>query len=313
MFVDYVEVVLKGGDGGPGKVSFGKLKKSGPDGGNGGDGGSLYARGSSDITLLAHFHQDQIVSAEDGRPGDKDKKTGKKGNHLIVDLPVGTTIEDRENGENIEIDTIGKVFLIAEGGQGGVGNYDLRSSVNTTPRNSIPPTPGVRRRVSLNLKFIAHYGLVGLPSAGKSSLLNELTNARAKTAPYKFTTITPNLGVLPNKKVIADIPGLIEGASQGKGLGIKFLKHIEKVELVLHCVSAESDNLARDYGIVRKELSNYCDKIAKKDEIVVITKSDLVDHSRKQEIAEVFKLKGKEVCFASIYDENSIKRLSNLL
>lgn len=313
MLVDEISLVFKGGDGGEGKVSFGKLLKSGPDGGNGGDGGNLIIVGSSELTLLGQFHRDEVVSAPDGKNGDKDKKAGKKGEDLFVKLPVGTEIVDLDTKEKFELNRVGDEILIAKGGRGGIGNFDLRSPSNTTPRNSIPAEKGQTRSVKLTLRFIADFGLIGLPSAGKSSLLNELTNAQAKTGEYHFTTLTPNLGVLQNKKIIADIPGLIEGASEGKGLGIKFLKHIEKVGLLLHCISAESDDPVKDYKVVRGELEKYSKDLLKKREIILLTKHDLITDEEVNERIKTLKKLGREVLKISVYDPASIDALQSML
>lgn len=313
MLVDEIAVLLKAGDGGKGKMSFGKMQKSGPDGGNGGDGGNLFVVGSSDLTLLGQFHPDEVVSAEDGRPGDKNKMSGKKGSSLTVRLPIGTTIADLKTGEKFEILDLEDNLLLCEGGKGGIGNFELRSATNTTPKKTIPPKPGQARNVKLTLRYIADFGLIGLPSAGKSSLLNELTNAKAKTAAYHFTTLSPNLGVLPDgKKIIADIPGLIEGAHKGKGLGIKFLKHIEKVGLLFHCISSDSPNPVEDYQTVRRELGKYSESLLKKDEIILLTKTDLIDSVELEDkIKELAKF-GKKVLPVSIYDPESITKLLDI-
>ena len=292
MFIDEVEITIKAGDGGLGKVSFGKSGKSGPDGGNGGDGGNVELKISSDLTLLNKFQGKSLISAENGRDGGRNKKTGRNGDDLVVMLPVGSQLKDVNTKEIIEFDRVGEKYILCEGGVGGIGNYDLRSSTNTTPKNTIPPTPGQKQRLKINLRFIADCGFIGLPSAGKSSLLNELTNTNVKTAEYHFTTLSPNLGVLPNKKILADIPGLIEGASKGRGLGIKFLKHIQKVDLLLHCISLESTDPLKDYKIVKKELGKFSKDLLGKDEVIVLTKSDLVSKNKlKQAIKSVNTLK----------------------
>jgi GTP-binding protein len=313
MLVDEIKLTLKGGDGGAGKMSFGKMMKSGPDGGNGGDGGALRAIASSDLTLLSQFHPDEEVLANDGNPGESNKKSGKKGADRVLKLPIGTEIKDLKTGETFELTDLEDEILLCEGGEGGIGNWELRSSTNTTPKNTIPATLGQTREVKLTLRFIADYGLVGLPSAGKSSLLNELTNARVKTAAYHFTTLSPNLGVLPNKKIMADIPGLIEGAHKGRGLGVKFLKHIEKVGLLLHCVPADSENPTNDYEVIRKELGAYSKSLLKKKEIILLTKSDLLSEDEVKEKLKILKKLKKEVVSVSIHDEDSILALLKLL
>ncbi|MFH1970832.1 MAG: GTPase, partial [Patescibacteria group bacterium] len=227
MLLDTVEVVFKGGQGGNGITSFGKQVGSGPDGGNGGKGGDLYVIATSDLTLLNQFSRKAIFAAENGESGRKKKMSGQNGKDLELFLPFGTSIIDRQTNETIyELDSIGERRLICIGGAGGKGNWEFRSSTKQAPKYHQMGFPGEERKIILSLKLIADFGLVGLPNSGKSSLLNELTNAHAKTASYPFTTLSPNLGVC-EKKFLADIPGLIEGASKGKGLGIRFLKHIE--------------------------------------------------------------------------------------
>lgn len=313
MLVDEIVITIKAGGGGLGAVSFGKGEKSGPDGGNGGDGGDLYFKASSDLTLLEQFHPDQTVSAENGHNGAKDKMFGKKGADLEILVPIGSRVVDLNTKEVFEFNKTGEKFLLCRGGTAGIGNFELRSSRNTTPEFSTPPTSGQTRKIEINLRFIADYGLIGLPSSGKSSLLNELTNAKAKTAEYHFTTLSPNLGVLPNKKIIADIPGLIEGASRGKGLGIKFLKHIQKVDLLLHCVSSDSTSPVSDYEVIRKELGKFNKSLLNKKELILLTKSDLVDEKGTKKIESKLKSLNKEIISTSIHDEDSLEFLLKIL
>ena len=316
MLIDEIEITLKAGDGGRGIVSFGRYIKSGPDGGNGGDAGDVYVVASSDLTLLNQFRAKNRREGEDGGSGGKDKRTGKDGEDLMISLPVGTFLEDKDTRETFELTKVGQKILLCKGGEGGVGNYDLRSSTNTTPKNTLPPTKGQERQLKLTMRFLADFGLIGLPSAGKSSLLNELTSAKAKTAEYHFTTLSPNLGVLPSNlsagkagKIIADIPGLIEGASKGKGLGTKFLKHIQKVSLLVHCISTESADPLSDYEVIRKELGEYDKKLLHKKEIIVITKTDLVNKKRVEEMVEDLKKTKRKVLTTSIHDLESIEGL----
>jgi len=313
MLVDEVTITIKAGDGGLGAVSFGKGAKSGPDGGNGGDGGNLYFKASSDLTLLEQFHPDQTVSAENGHNGGKDKMFGKKGADLEILVPIGSKVTDLNTKVVFEFNKVGDKTLLCKGGTAGIGNFELRSSKITTPKFSTPPTPGQTRKIEINLRFIADYGLIGLPSSGKSSLLNELTNAKAKTAEYHFTTLSPNLGVLPNKKIIADIPGLVEGASRGKGLGIKFLKHIQRVNLLLHCVSSDSTNPVSDYEVVRKELGEFNKSLLKKKELILLTKSDLMDEKGIKKIKLKLKDLNQEIISTSIHDESSLESLLKIL
>lgn len=246
------------------------------------------------------------------------QKSGRDGRDLEIEMPVGTEIFDLNSEEIFELDSLGKRILICKGGLGGRGNYELRSSRNTTPEYAQDGLPGQERHLKIELKFIADFGLIGLPNAGKSSLLNELTNANVKVADYPFTTLEANLGMY-NGKVIADIPGLIEGASAGKGLGIKFLKHIERVKLLLHCVPADSDDAIRDYQVVRKELEQYNPELLNKKEIIILTKTDLVGEDQiKQKIAKLKKLKepacrqAGEIIPVSIHDWDSLQNLQEI-
>jgi GTP-binding protein len=313
MFVDIVEIKVEGGHGGAGIVSFGKRSHSGPDGGSGGKGGNIYMEGESDLTLLGQFSRKTNFIADAGYPGGANKRTGKNGNDLLIKIPVGTTVVDKQSGKTIfEFNIIGQKELICYGGKGGKGNYEFRSSRRTTPEFAQPGLRGEKKDLVLNLKLIADFGLIGLPNAGKSSLLNELTKAKAKIANYPFTTLSPNLGVF-DEKIIADIPGLIEGASTGRGLGISFLKHIEKVKVLLHCISSESNNPAKDYKIIRDELIKYNKKLVKKHEIILITKSDLVEKKELNKFESKLENLSKDMCRVSIHDWESLEKLKLLL
>lgn len=319
MLLDEVNIILRGGHGGAGKVSFGPSERSGPDGGNGGKGGDLYLKVTSDLFALNQFSKATTLKAGDGESGGKNLKFGKNGEDLELYLPLGTTLLDQNSGEEFELSDLNQKILIAEGGLGGRGNADFKSPRNTTPKFAQKGLPGKIRNLKVILKLIADFGLIGLPNAGKSSLLNELTSAQAKVANYPFTTLEPNLGVLKSK-VLADIPGLIEGASEGKGLGIKFLKHIEKVKLLLHCIDSTSLDVVRDYEIVRNELKNFNPELLDKEEIILLTKSDLIDpdligvekNDLEKKIKELKKLK-KELLVVSIHDYDSLENLKKLL
>lgn len=311
MLLDEIDTILKGGNGGGGIVSFGPRAKSGPDGGNGGAGGDLYLETSSDLTLLNQFTQKKIFQAQNGEMGGKNNRTGKAGDDDTIFIPVGTTIVERKTGMVLaEMDSLGEKIMIAKGGRGGRGNWEFRSARRTTPEFAQPGEKGEVKKVKLILKLIAQYGLIGLPNAGKTSLLNELTQASAKTANYAFTTLSPNLGVC-NGHVLADIPGLIEGAHEGKGLGIKFLKHIEKTTTLLHCISGDSQDPMRDYKVIRDELKAYNPKLLKKKEIILITKSDLLDSDAINKIKKAFA--SKKIIFVSIHDWEGLEKLRKLL
>ncbi len=312
MLIDNVEVTFKGGDGGNGKVSFVKIGR-GPDGGNGGKGGDLYIKASSDLTLLNQFSRVSLVPAEDGEHGGRNKMSGKNGKDKEVILPVGTLIVSKDSGRIIhELTKVDETFLLCNGGKGGRGNWEFRSSRLTTPKFAEDGRKGQIINTVLNLKLIADFGLVGLPNAGKSSLLNELTNAKAVTANYQFTTLSPNLGVF-EKRIIADIPGLIEGASQGKGLGIGFLKHIEKVKMLIHCISSDSLDPLKDYKTIKNELESFNSELSSKRELVVLTKSDLTEESDLKKIIKKLKSKSLDPVVVSIYDPSGIEKLKKIL
>lgn len=312
MLIDEVRISIKAGDGGDGRVHFYSDRfrpKGGPDGGDGGDGASVYFKAVSDISRLSQFKRTTKILAPNGSPGGKNQCTGKNGQDLTIDLPVGTII-NYDNGTSVELVAVGQTVLITKGGKGGKGNYALRSATNQTPMEARSGQKTEAKNLFLQLKLIAQVGLIGLPNAGKTSLLNELTSANAKVANYPFTTLEPNLGVLKSGAIIADIPGLIEGASVGRGLGIKFLKHIERTNLLVHCISCESQNLLSDYQTVRHELENYSSKLAAKKEIIILTKSDLID-----DLAILAKLQKnlKAKLTTSIANDFSLKELSDLI
>ncbi len=311
MLIDEVHITIKGGDGGDGIVHFYNdafRPKGGPDGGTGGDGGSVFFEGVSDISKLNQFRHAKVYAAERGEAGDRNNRTGKGGDDLIIQVPVGT-VAMYDNGTSVEITQVGQKVLMARGGSGGKGNYMFRSATNQTPQERELGYKCTPKKLFLQLKLIAQIGLIGLPNAGKTSLLNELTPAHAKVANYAFTTLEPNLGVTKGGLIIADIPGLIEGAADGKGLGVKFLKHIERTSLLIHCVSAESSDPKKDYQTIRQELTNYSSTLAKKPEIIVLTKSDTLD---PKDIKSLQKKIGADMV-TSIIDTDSIKQLNDLI
>ncbi len=311
MFIDEAEITVTAGKGGDGCVAyFNKL--GGPSGGNGGRGANVYATVNHNIPNLKKFISQVSYKAEDGGKGGKNRRSGLDGKDLIIQVPRGTTIIDLANKREIELIESSENILLCRGGTGGLGNDALKSPTNRTPKRAKPGQPGEERQFKLILKLIADYGLIGLPNAGKSSLLNELTAANVKTAPYPFTTLEPNLGAY-NGKVLADIPGLIEGASAGKGLGIKFLRHIEKVKLLLHCLSLESETIEKDYLTVKDELGSYNKNMLSKDEILLLTKTDLVSKQQiKKQIKKLEKY-NRKILAVSIHDWDSLEQLRNLL
>jgi GTPase len=313
MITDEVKIKLRAGRGGDGVVAFNKTKMSlGPTGGRGGNGGNVYLEGVSDITALNKYKSNREYFAQDGKNGKSDRSSGHEGKDLVLTVPIGSVLHDVKSGKEFEITQPGEKILAAEGGLGGRGNFFFRSPRNTTPKEFEFGKPGEEFEFAVELRLIADIGLIGLPNAGKSSLLNELTNANVKVANYSFTTLEPNLGVLEDL-VIADIPGLIEGASLGKGLGIKFLKHIRRTKILVHCVSAESRDPKRDYKIVRKELKDFAKELIEKKEILLLTKSDLVSADVLKKKISILKKINPEVLSVSIHDWDSLKSLSEKL
>jgi len=315
MLVDETMIKVKAGRGGKGAVAFNKNKLSlGPAGGNGGQGGNIYFVGVSDLGALRQFRFKKEIKSLNGQDGRGQFVDGKSGEDIIVQVPLGTIIHNLDTGEDKEILKTGEKILIAKGGQGGKGNFFFRSSRNTSPTQFQEGMPGEEFNLRLELKLIADVGFIGLPNVGKSSLLKELTNANPKVANYPFTTLEPNLGVYFDL-ILADIPGLIKGASSGKGLGIKFLKHIERTRILFHLLSAESADLFQDYSIVRQELKEYNSELLKKKEYVFVSKADLLEEDiLTKKIKELKKkLKGKEIYSFSIFDKDSFKKVKDIL
>ena len=311
MLIDEVKITLQAGKGGDGLVHFYTDRwrpKGGPDGGNGGDGGNVYFRAVSDISKLHQFRHQKNYEAQDGQKGGPNNCTGKNGEDLYLDIPYGSVVT-YDNGTEIELDHVGQIIIASKGGRGGKGNHHYRSATNQTPKEHTAGFNPPIKNVHIQLKLIADIGLIGLPNAGKTSLLNELTTANAQVANYAFTTLEPNLGVMKSGQIIADIPGLIEGASDGKGLGYKFLKHVERTRVLVHCVSAESSDPVADYQTVRKELEMYSEKLVNKPEMIVLTKSDLLDEKQIKKISKSI----KAILSVSIADDASLKKLSDLV
>lgn len=314
MLVDKVTLTIKAGDGGNGAATFlrnGMTAKGGPDGGNGGNGGSIYLQGSPNVRDLSEFRFKKKITAEDGISGKNKRLYGKNAPDTTILVPLGTIVTDLKTNGVFEIrDTQSRRFV--KGGHGGRGNLEFKSSTNQAPNYAESGTLGEEKVLQLELKLIADIGLIGLPNAGKSSLLSVLTHARPKIGNYPFTTLEPNLGVLDNL-TLADIPGLIEGASEGKGLGIGFLKHIEKTKLLLHCIDASDDNPEKTYEIVREEFKSYNSELLEKPEIILLTKTDLVDKKELDKKIKQFTKKGKKVITCSVFDSESIDALIKVL
>lgn len=302
-FLDQAKIYIKAGDGGKGCVAFRRekfIEFGGPNGGDGGDGGSVYFEAVENLNTLIDFRYQQHFKAQKGQQGMGSEMTGYKGEDLIIKVPVGTEIV-ADDGETVIKDMVvaGEKFLIAKGGKGGLGNTRFKSSTNQAPRYAGPGTPGEEIWVRLRLKIIADVGLIGLPNAGKSTFLSAVTSARPKIASYPFTTLHPHLGVAwVNSKeiVLADIPGLIEGAHDGVGLGDRFLKHVERCSAFLHILDGTSEDVAGDYVTIRRELELYKQSLKDKPEIVAINKCDALDEEDiKDKIAELSKVCSKEI------------------
>jgi len=315
MFIDEAKIYIKAGNGGNGCVSFRREKyipNGGPDGGDGGNGGSLRIRASRHVNDLSLFNRQRKFEAENGRDGLGKNMKGSSGDDLTLDLPLGTQIFDQDHRIMVDLKKDGDEHLLVKGGNGGWGNQHFASSIKQAPKWAKDGLPGEDANLMLELKVIADIGLIGLPNAGKSTLLSVMTNAKPKIADYEFTTLEPNLGVLKTEEVnivVADIPGLIEGAAEGRGLGHKFLKHIERTRAIVHVLSANSEDIVADYRIVRKELEKFSKSLTKKDELVVVNKSDIIDAKAREQIEKALKKNKIKVLFISAVTHQGVKAL----
>jgi len=320
-FLDQAKIYIKAGNGGPGSASFRRekfIEFGGPDGGDGGDGGSIIFEAERNLNTLIDFRYAQHFKAEDGKPGTKRKKTGAAGKDLVIKVPVGTQIYEEDNNTLIYDFTKNKErYLVAAGGRHGLGNVRFKSSTNRAPTKKTNGKTGEEFWVWLQLKVIADVGIIGLPNAGKSSLLAAITRARPKIANYPFTTLDPNLGVAyyDNKEVtLADIPGLVEGAHEGVGLGDKFLRHIERCKILLHLIDISEDDLVENYLQIRKELEKYDEDLSKKKEIIVFNKSDLLEEKDIKNKLKTFKNKTKKKFeIISVVADNNLTNLRKIL
>jgi len=316
-FLDQVKIYIKAGNGGSGSPSFRRekfIEFGGPDGGDGGKGGSIILKSERNLNTLIDYRYQQHHKAERGGDGAGKNRTGKGGNNLILKVPIGTQVFEEDNKTLIyDFKTENEEFVAANGGKGGLGNTRFKSSTNRTPKKFTKGRTGEEYTIWLQLKTIADIGIIGLPNAGKSSLLAALTKATPKIANYKFTTINPNLGVAiyDDKEItLADIPGLIEGAHSGIGLGIKFLKHIERCKTLLHLIDSSEENLINSYKQVRNELGKYSKDLLKKKELIVFNKIDLIDEKKLKEKKNEFKKKiKKQILSLSTTDKSLISKM----
>jgi GTP-binding protein len=291
-FIDHVKICARSGAGGAGAVHFRREKhvpKGGPDGGDGGRGGHIILKGSSQLWTLLHLRYKKHVIADSGNPGEGGQRSGAQGEDIILEVPLGTVAKLDETGEQLlEITEDGQTAILAEGGKGGLGNQHFKTSTRQTPRYAQPGIPGQETWVVLELKLLADVGLVGLPNAGKSTLLSVVSEAKPEIANYPFTTLVPNLGVVGYRDhksfVMADIPGIIEGAAEGKGLGLRFLRHIERNSVLLFLVPADADDIAKEYEVLLNELKKYNPQLLDKERILAISKSDMLDEELIDEI-----------------------------
>jgi len=314
MITDDIKITVTAGEGGAGLATFSRTRFTlGPTGGSGGKGGSIFIEGVADLGALRQFRFKKDYIADKGQNGKSQLNDGHDAKDLTLFVPVGTVCHNLINKKDIEITKIGQRELVAKGGKGGKGNYLFRSSTNTSPRQFQGGKPGEYFELRLELKMIADVGFIGLPNVGKSSLLNELTNANSKVANYPFTTLEPNLGAYYDL-ILADIPGLIEGASEGKGLGIKFLRHIERTRVLFHFVAADSADSVKDYKSVRTELEAYNKVLLEKPEYIFISKSDTASVDIIEKIKKEFKKTvGRDAVAVSIIDEDSTKAVKKIL
>ena len=318
-FLDQVKIFIKAGDGGSGSPSFRRekfIEFGGPDGGDGGKGGSIILKSERNLNTLIDFRYQQHFKGEKGADGKGKNQTGRGGKNLYLKVPVGTQVFEEDNKTLIfDFKEESEEFVVAVGGRGGFGNTTFKSSTNRAPKKFTKGTKGEDFWIWLQLKTIADIGIIGLPNAGKSSLLAAITSATPKIANYKFTTLNPNLGVTvyDDKEItLADIPGLIEGAHEGIGLGIKFLKHIERCKSLLHMIDITEEDLKKSYSQVRKEMKNYSKDLLKKDEIVVLNKTDLLKDKEVKKIKDDFLKKYKvNLATLSTLDKKSISKIKS--
>lgn len=308
MLVDNVTLIVRAGDGGNGAATFAHVAmghRGGPDGGNGGNGGDVLFQGSPNVNDLREFRYKKKIIGKSGGHGTKHNGFGKNAEHIVVYVPLGTRVTDVNTGKVINIESVEKPVIIARGGAGGFGNFKFKSATNQAPTNRELGGAGEAKTILLELRLIAAIGLIGLPNAGKSSLLAALTNATPAIGAYPFTTLEPTIGMF-GKYPIADIPGLIEGASRGVGLGIKFLRHIEKTKILIHCIDITSNDPMRDYETVRNEFREFNPTLLEKPELIFLNKTDSADEEKIRTTVNLFTEAGKQVFAGSVHETSSI-------
>ena len=322
-FVDYVKINVRSGNGGKGSAHLRREKyvaKGGPDGGNGGRGGNIVFLSDKNLWTLFHFKFQKHFKAENGGDGSKSRSSGSNGKDEIIRVPVGTVVKDSDTNQILyESINDGDKKIVVEGGKGGLGNWNFKSPTNQTPRYAQPGISGVEKKLTIELKVLADVGLVGLPNSGKSTLLSVLTDAKPKIANYEFTTLKPNLGIVKHRDyntfVISDIPGIIEGASKGKGLGHHFLRHIERNSILVILISVESENVKKTFDILIKELKTYNSELMDKEKLLVISKCDLIETKDLDKIKSNFNstFNNIDIHYISSVTMNGITELKDLI
>ena len=320
-FIDYVKIFCRSGKGGAGSCHFHRAKyvpKGGPDGGNGGRGGHIILRGNRNLWTLLHLKYQRHVFAGDGQAGSEGRSSGKDGEDKVIEVPCGTAVYDAESGKFLcEVTDDGQEVKLLRGRRGGLGNWNFKSPTNRTPRYAQPGEPAIEKTIVLELKLLADVGLVGFPNAGKSTLLSSISAAKPKIADYPFTTLEPNLGIVSYRGaqsfVMADIPGIIEGASEGKGLGFRFLRHIERNAVLLFMIPADTDDIRKEYSILLGELERFNPDLVNKGRVLAITKCDMLDDELMEEMRHSELPEGVETVFISSVTGMGLTELKDVL